>query len=286
MQNNRARSASRVVVPLKIYDKLDNGRNSGVALAAAAFLGSVLLLVAAIATAQFTGRPFSQFTRDIAAIEGASPFKGVISTSGCLLWMASAAVALLPAYVLLATGERRGERRFLFLSAAFSALLMADDTFMMHEQAPELFGISEHALIGIYITIATAMFVAYRRIIAQSCWPLLAGAVALFSAAIAADQLHDLDLLNVKALAGDDLHYVLEDGLKFLGITAWFAFYLCVSTRVMVEEIVRGGRGPLATTRPRTRSRMTRPESRRAAVKHLAGRRSPVAGRRIRCGVA
>src|SRR5688572_5214743 len=110
--------------------------------------------VAALAgAAAVTGVPFSTVSRDPATALGGPFVTGYLSYLGACLWCAAAAIALFAAAV-----KRRpradavnGASRFLLHAGLFTALLGADDLFMLHDGlVPYVLADVEHAMLALY----------------------------------------------------------------------------------------------------------------------------------------
>lgn len=70
---------------------------------------------------------------DLAATAEVSPFLGVVSTVGGMLWVSATAIALFSGWLLVRSqGVREG--KFLIYFGALSLLLAIDDIFQLHER--------------------------------------------------------------------------------------------------------------------------------------------------------
>ena len=99
-------------------------------------------------------------------------------------------------------------------ASAMTAFLMADDLFMLHEEAlPEL-GVSEPVVIAIYLAAATAFGLMFFR-------EIFGGRAAL---ALLAAGLIGLSIFEDQTKIFWPIHDFLEDGAKLGGIYCWFLF--------------------------------------------------------------
>ncbi len=183
-------------------------------------LGAVLLpaSLVIVAAAMQPWVPLDDLMRDPIAIAASNDkfYYGLVSNLGVLLWCAAAAVCLFGT-ALLHQGSAGGHATlFLLYSGFFSALMLVDDLFLLHEfVVPNLFGIGERRLFLLYGLLLGGLIVAFQRLIRATDPGLFCLSLALFALGLAADQL-PLDPGAVTRL--------LEDGCKFLGIAAWAGF--------------------------------------------------------------
>lgn len=160
------------------------------------------------------GIPAAHLLKDPGVSNPGPWYLGAVSYFGIALWTAACAVTLF-ARTLLRNDENAELRRFLLASALLSALLGLDDLFMLHDHvAPQLLGVSEKAVIGVYGLLGLAYALRFRAVILRTEVLLLASAIAFFGFSVAVD-----------ALDVDDARFLLaEDGAKLAGITQWFSY--------------------------------------------------------------
>lgn len=164
----------------------------------------------------FLGASFRDLTRDPAAVAHLPAYTGILSNLGIVLWACSASVCLFAALLLHSQPSRHRQRNFLFASALFSGWLMADDLLMLHEQVfPLLLHIPEMAVLVAYVGLASAYFLLFSRDILATAFPLFGLALSFLGFSLVADAL---------PLAFSH-PYLMEDGAKFIGIAAWFAYF-------------------------------------------------------------
>ncbi len=168
--------------------------------------------------------PAEQLLKDPGVLNPGPWYLGAVSYFGIALWTAACAVTLF-ARTLLREDRDAELRRFLLASGLFSALLGIDDLFMLHDVvAPELLGLSEKAVIGVYGLLGLAYAIRFRGVILRTEVLLLASAIAFFGLSVA------VDVLDV-----DDARFLLaEDGAKLAGITLWFS-YLASSAALAIR---------------------------------------------------
>ena len=185
-----------------------------------------------LAVAFFNGSlPFAALSRDpLAAAKDYGPccsyFYGALSSIGVLLWFGTAAVLAFAAMICMKRHSRIATQH-LALMAFVCVMLGFDDLFMLHEAFLPGYGVPEKVVVGVYGVIAafavvwTGETMLSRRNRASL---LLAGAFLGFSVRV--DLLHQ---------SGGALHYLLEDGSKFLGIGAWAHYNISAALKLASE---------------------------------------------------
>lgn len=193
------------------------GRLRGLCLYVYVPLGAVLLVVAgqrAVST--------SVLFRDPNVLADAPFYAGILSNLGVLLWWTAAVVGFL-SYSLLRTfaRSRRAHRYFFLAVAAFTALLALDDLLMLHEEVfPNLLGVPEIAVFGLYALLFAVLLVTFRTRVIRLGLALPGSALAFFGVSV----LIDLGLLRFFFELPPGLDGYLEDSAKLLGIASWCYF--------------------------------------------------------------
>ncbi|HEY7739215.1 MAG TPA: hypothetical protein VIB01_01235 [Steroidobacteraceae bacterium] len=191
---------------------------------AALHLPALALLAVVAATAWATGIPPARFTMDPAALAGAHPLLGAVSSIGVLLWAAAAAICLFTALLLRGRCAQRGYARLLLAAGLLTAWLALDDLFMLHEWFfPVMLGIPQPIVLAGYAGMVGLLMVRFSVLIADTDCLLLGLALAFFAASAAADQLPGAWFGTWGWL------YLLEDGCKLLGITGWSGYLASVA---------------------------------------------------------
>lgn len=157
-------------------------------------------------------------TQDATALAKVHPLAGVLSSLGILVWWTSASLWLFCAGVHRREGEER-LWRFCLSSALLSGYLALDDLFQIHESlAPVYLGIPEGAVYGLLGMAVVAYLLSFRDLLLNLRGLLLLGALGLLAVSVGVDGLeHWLWRLG-------HWTYLLEDGLKWMGIVSWCAF--------------------------------------------------------------
>lgn len=205
--------------------------------------------------------PFEHLTRDPLIVAGecaryrsdlaaagrcGSLYFGAVSNLGVLIWCSGVAVCLFAAAQLYRRGPdgRRGRAMpFMVYAGLFTAFLMLDDLFQLHEQVfPKLLGLSDFGTYGIYGVIALFYFALFWKQIVQHDVLLLGIGLLGLAASIGTDFnemiLGPRDVEGV-GLSGPLSHWVVEDGGKLVGISAWTGFHVQAAWRALTPPADR-----------------------------------------------
>lgn len=184
---------------------------------AAFFVPALGVLALIVIAANFSNRPPGDFTRDPLVLSQSPFYVGALSNAGVIVWCAASVVCLFSALLLHMQKRDRHKTLFFARMGAFTALLALDDLYMLHDQVfPEYIGIPEPVVLTAYALGAGVLAVKYWRVIVRSTpWGLFVLALIFFGGSLIYDFTY-----------GDWWwHPVIEDALKFLGITAWLAYF-------------------------------------------------------------
>lgn len=184
--------------------------------AATLYGASILLLLCLYVASMRLGIPFGNLTRDPLAVTGGHPLIGIISNLGILLWCMTATICIFCYAALGHYSMPPALARTLFWGGLLSTMLMADDLVQIHERVGPHFGLDEKMVYGLY---GVLMLVFLARcgsfILHHTRWVQLLAAFICFALSLATD-----------LTAGDSsLHFLVEDGSKFLGVGGWFLYF-------------------------------------------------------------
>lgn len=185
----------------------------------AVLLGLLPVLLVGLASGWFA-LEVRIFTQDATALAKVHPLAGVLSSLGILLWWTSASVWFFCATLPHPDITPR-QRRFSLHSALLSGYLALDDLFQIHESlAPVYLGIPEGAVYALLGLAVASYLLIYRDQWLNRRGLLLLGALGLLAASVVSD--------GVERWLWRMGHwsYLLEDGLKWMGIVAWVLFCL------------------------------------------------------------
>ena len=151
------------------------------------------------------------YLRDPAAHFKFSPFAGLVSNSGILTTIATAAVCL------FAAAHGKTETTLLRAIGLFSLVLGLDDLLMLHEDTlPNRLGLPETLAYVCYVLAALYIAIRFRLPLRRAPLSGLILAMGLLAASFAVDAL----------TAFGNVQTVVEDGLKFVGLVVWSAYWI------------------------------------------------------------
>ena len=156
-------------------------------------------------------------TRDPTATMDVSPYIGMVSSVGVLLWCAATALFLF-ASSLVWKGASDGLAGFLLYFGLFSLLLTLDDLFLIHEEfVYHQLDLSEKLMPTIYLIMLLVGGWAFRKQIRETDFGLLLVAAFFLALSAIIDKYWNV-------FQDDELRILLEDGFKFFGIVGWFGY--------------------------------------------------------------
>jgi hypothetical protein len=168
-----------------------------------------ILLLAALQTRI----PTAFLVRDPAQLAKYPVYVGLLSNVGVLLWCACAAIYL---YSATLAGQREVARFFLG-AGLVTAMLGLDDFFILHEEVlPATLGVAEEAVLAAYGLAMLAFLGRFARLILRTEFLLLGLTFGFMGGSIVLDG----------GVFNQGLNYLLDDGLKLLGIVGWLAYYV------------------------------------------------------------
>lgn len=167
---------------------------------------------------------------DPAAVTGAPFYTGLLSNLGVLGWCGSATALLLAAAVLRSTPEWTREAGALAAGASVSAVLGFDDLLLLHERVlPNHLGVPEPVTFGAYGVAAVVYLWHFRDVHLRMDRELLGVAFCMFAVSLV------VDLTDPPALGA--WRGIVEDGAKFLGISAWASYHVRFAASVLGRAI-------------------------------------------------
>lgn len=180
------------------------------------------------------GIPIQNITRDVAAIGGVHPLAGFLSNLGILLWWTSAAIWIFSAALLRLSGARR-EASFALGFGLLSAFLTFDDFFQFHEAlAPAYLGFDEKTIYAFLATALLAQLLVFSKLLLRSPFWMLAASFLMLGASAA------VDIVSPWLWRLGYWSYLLEDGLKWLGIVAWSLYCISWCRQAVAFRLARG----------------------------------------------
>ena len=192
---------------------------------------AVLLAVACVGLL-WGGDLIPQLTRDPAALSDTHPMNGLLSNLGAACELLSAAVFAWTALLLRRRIDLR-MARFLIGGVLISTLLWVDDFFMMHDLIlPYYLGIPEELSLGAGALFVLTWFYVFRDMYGANRPRLFLVAVFCLVASVASDQLEPI----LKPAIGE-WRFLLEDGIKWLGLAAWLLWHFAFSVNLIRQHL-------------------------------------------------
>lgn len=183
------------------------------------YLPTGLVLLAVFLASLYTDTPVAMFTRDPADITRTSPFLGVISNIGILLWCATATICFFSA-IILKGGSSRHLACFFLLAGILTGILLLDDLFLLHERVyTQFFHWRQRYILLTYILLVLGYLLRFRDIILRSNYLTLLLALGFFALS------EGMDVLSVLWKDFLPFHHLYEDGFKLFGLSSWLAYF-------------------------------------------------------------
>jgi hypothetical protein len=203
---------------------------------AAVLLGVLLPLVAVAVASLMLDQSPGRFTRDVALLGKLHPLMGFLSSLSVLGWAMSSAIWLFSSFVMRARSPG-GDSRLMLHSGLLSLFLCFDDFFMVHEfLAPRYLGMPEKAVYG---ALALAMLLylwTHRKRLLQPEGLLLFAALGALGSAVLIDAVLAPWMWRI-----GEWNYLIEDGLKWLGICLWLTFAVAFCASALRKADARAG---------------------------------------------
>ena len=193
---------------------------------------SALVLIIVILLHQNFQISMYEIFRDPSQIAKISPFAGVISNLGVLLWWSTASVCFFTVF-FLNMFKQNEKFWFMLASALMSAYLAADDLFRLHDSVAWSLGLQEENVLMSMGFLVLAYFIKFRREILESNFLILLLALGFLTASVTVDHFQDGAVLSNLG----EWRIFLEDGFKWLGIVFWCCYYTVTSHQILSSKI-------------------------------------------------
>jgi hypothetical protein len=166
--------------------------------------------------AKLTGNPIWMLAKDPADTKHFSPYIGMLSNWGVILWTATAVICLFSAVLLKQQKAPDATRRFLVVSGIFSLFLGIDDLYMLHDRLlPRMFHLPEIFFYLLYFFAFAAYLAYFTRQILKYDYLLFMAAFLFF--VISRQFFIKIPYFGQFNTTGDML--------KYFGIVFWLAFF-------------------------------------------------------------
>lgn len=172
------------------------------------------------------GKPVGLLLDDPAVVLGGPWYAGYLSNFGVLLWWFAGSISLVIGLVLRALG--RAEAPALVLGGLLLLLLGLDDAFLVHDQLLPQARVDERIVFAVYIVLAAAYAIRFRRFLLDGPWLVLAVGAALFAFSVVAD---------VGDASWDFVTPAIEDIPKLLAIATFAAYFVVRAFGLVMQAL-------------------------------------------------
>lgn len=168
-----------------------------------------------------------RWTVEPVALAGLPPHTGFLSNLGVVLWFSTASVLIFLSFRSVSL------RRACLIPGVFSLWLGLDDGMMLHEELlPHSLGISssvvQPALYALYAASLGLTLRTLRPWLREPAFLVLLAASFCLGASVSLDMIRESHWLSPRSRLVIDEGFAiwLEEGLKLLGIVAWWGYWL------------------------------------------------------------
>ena len=205
----------------------------------------VALVPPALVLAAVSAQPFvepSSLLRDPAAVyrdlgvpAHTAMYYGFVSNLGVLIWSSASFICLFVGLVLLRSTSDRLAASFMLASGFLTLLLVFDDFFMIHEVVfPSVTGLDDKYIYIFYAVVFVAYCAVFHRALLRQHGALLLVAFSFFAFSTGLNVVTDAAAFDtLGGLSGREFRYLLEDGTKLFGISAWVTFHIRAACDIM-----------------------------------------------------
>lgn len=186
---------------------------------------SILILVLVILFSIFLKIPFDQISANPLVQYKAPLYMGLLNRIGIIFWCGTVFVTLFSyLYLNLLKESSKDMNRFFLSSCLFFGYFLLDELFLLHGVfIPKVIGIHQLIVLIIYAFSAFCFVIYFRLLIIKSGSIFFLAAISLLGGSVIVDILSYLKILDI------GFRYILDDGLKYLGILTLFIYYLKTS---------------------------------------------------------
>lgn len=195
-------------------------------------IGSIvgsLAIVGICILGSVTGVDLADLTRDIAAVEDTHLYVGALSTTGLMLWAATAGICLLGAAVMSCFPNQRETTWFLFSAGMLTTLLGFDDAFLLHERVfPTYLGLPQKGVYLVYIGSILGFLLFFFKKILRTDFVLLGVSLVFMALSVGMDEFVPYSRFET----------FVEDSCKFVGIVFWVTYFGWTARRLVTRSLV------------------------------------------------
>ncbi len=189
------------------------------------FLPFVVIFVLAFVLSQNEDIPLGDLTRGVIHVTRGEWYEGVLSSTAILFWQSATTICVFMALLLR---QNRPLALFFGGAAGLTLLLQLDDFLGIHER----FGMAQKLFFAAYAFAAGLYVLVFFRQILQTDYLLLGLALFFFGMSVGED------VIDWGTSISLTMHYLVEDGFKFLGIYAWFGYYAWTAYQLLHNKPV------------------------------------------------
>lgn len=176
-----------------------------------------------------TGSELSELTRDVVAVVDTHLYTGALSTTGLMLWAATAGICLLGAALMAPMAQQRTNMWFLLSAGALTSLLAVDDAFLLHERVfPNYLGLPQNGVYAVYIGMIAAFLVGFLPKILKTDYVILASALGFMGLSVGMDQF----------IVYTRFETFVEDSCKFVGIVFWLTYFSWTARKLIQRSLL------------------------------------------------
>jgi hypothetical protein len=180
------------------------------------FLFSIFLF-AILVIAVKSGIEPSDLSRDYSGVYHLEPYVGMLSSLGIFIWCASVTLCWFSWYFLRMRNPNSGRKNFFFVSGLITAIIAIDDLFQFHEViVPDYIGIHEVSFYIAYTFILIVFNIKYVNTLMNKYFSILITSYFFLAISIVFDVFFE-EIVPFGTY--------IEDGLKFMGIALWSAYF-------------------------------------------------------------
>ena len=171
-----------------------------------------------------TGVDLSDLTRDVVAVTDTHLYVGALSTTGLMLWAATAGICLLGAANLSSLPQHRGAAWFLLWAGLLTTLLGLDDAFLLHERVfPTHLGLPQKGVYLTYISMILGFLLFFFQRILRTDYVLLGMSLFFMALSVGMDEFIPYSRFET----------FVEDSCKFAGIVFWLTYFGWTSNKLV-----------------------------------------------------
>ena len=195
-----------------------------------AIIPSLIAYAMAIKLSAMAGIKGILVIRDLAQTCNSALGVGLISNLGYLFWTATASIALFTVYSTPTVIQYKS-RELLLCGGWFSLILCIDDMFLLHDRY-----IGQTFLYSLYALFAFLIVFRFRQQLLKTGGEIFILALTLLALSVVTDKFQN-DLIGILPVKYERLQ-IFEEGVKFLGISAWLYFWWTSSSKFLRKAII------------------------------------------------